>query len=133
MSKAATVALVGVIVLACASSGGMRSEPLGAGEAKFYTAPFQTVAPAAREAVREAGLDVDTVSHPDSLTWMILAKKGGSLFSYGELVRVVVQQTPEGAVAVRVFTKRRLATNITARGDWSGPIFEKLDLILAQH
>lgn len=133
MSKAAAVALVGMIVSACASTGGMRSEPLGAGEAKFYTAPFQTVAPAAREAVRAAGLDVDTVSHPDSMTWMILAKKSGSLFSYGELVRVVVQQTPEGAVAVRVFTKRRLATNITARGDWSGPIFAKLDMILAQH
>jgi hypothetical protein len=120
-------------VSACASTGGMRSEPLGAGDAKFYTAPFQTVAPAAREAVREAGLQVDTVSHPDSLTWMILAEKGWSLAGYGALVRVVVQQTPEGAVAVRVFTKRRLATNITARGDWSVPIFEKLDLILAQH
>ena len=124
-------AAVVLIAAACASTGGMVSEPLDAGEAKFYSAPLNTVAPAARQAVLAAGLDVDTVSQPDSLTWMILAKKGMSLFSYGELVRVVVRGTPEGAVAVRVITKRRLATNIAARGDWSGKIFEQLDHILA--
>jgi hypothetical protein len=65
---------------------------------------------------------------------MIAAKRGVSLLSWGELVRVVAQQTPDGtAVVVRVFTKRRLATNITAKGDWSGTIFEQLDHILAQH
>jgi hypothetical protein len=117
---------------ACASTGGLRSAPLDQGEVKLYAAPLAVVAPAAREAVLSAGLDVDTVSQLDSLTWMIIAKKGMSLFSYGELVRVVVQQAPEGAVAVRVFTKRRLATNITATGDWSGRVFERLDHILAQ-
>jgi hypothetical protein len=68
--------------------------------------------------VLAAGLDVDAVSQPDSLTWIIIAKKGLSLISYGELVRVVVHQTAEGPVAVRVITKRRVATNIVARGDW---------------
>ncbi len=117
---------------ACASAGGMRTEPVDAGEAKFYAAPLTVVVPATQEAVLSAGLDVDQVSQPDSLTWMIIAKKGMSLFSWGELVRVVAQQTPDGsAVVVRVFTKRRLATNITAKGDWSGPIFERLDQILA--
>jgi hypothetical protein len=121
-----------VIGAACASTGGLRSAPLDQGEVRFYDAPFAVVAPAAREGVLSAGLEVDTISHPDSLTWMIIAKKGMSLWSYGELVRVVVQQTPEGAVAVRVVTKRRLATNITARGDWSGRIFERLDQALAR-
>jgi len=78
-----------------------------------------------------AGLAVDTMSQPDSLTWMILGHRGLSLLSYGEVVRVIVQQVPEGAVAVRVVTKRRLATNITAK-DWSHPIFERLDQILTQ-
>lgn len=133
MSKSLMAVVLGVFASACASAGGMRSEPLSAGDAKFYLAPLTTVAPAAREAVLSAGLAVDTVSQPDSLTWMIIAEKGVSLFSYGELVRIVIQQTPEGAVAVRVFTKRRLATNIPARGDWSGQIFAKLDQILATH
>jgi len=117
---------------ACASTGELRSEPLDRGETKFYAAQLAVVAPAARLAVLSADLEVDTVSQLDSLTWMIIATKGMSLFSNGELVRVVAQQTPEGAVAVRVFTRRRLATNITARGDWSGRIFEQLDHILAQ-
>ena len=127
------LAALGIAVAACASTAGLRSQPLDAGEAKFYAAPLNTVAPAARQAVLAAGLDVDSVSQTDSLTWMIIAKKGMSLFSYGERVRVVVQQTADGPVAVRVFTKRRLATNITAKGDWSGPIFEQLDHILAEH
>jgi hypothetical protein len=132
VKKAFRLAALSAIMAACASTGGMRSQPLDAGETKFYAAPLNSVAPAARQAVLAAGLTVDTVSQPDSLTWMIIAKKGMSFFSYGEVVRVVVQQTPEGAVAVRVFTKRRLATNITAKGDWSKSIFDQLDHILAQ-
>jgi len=133
VSSAYGLAVAAAIAAACASTAGLRSEPLDAGETKFYAAPLAVVGPAARQAVLSAGLNVDTVSTLDSLTWMIIAKKGMSLFSYGELVRVVVAQTPDGAVAVRVFTKRRLATNVTAKGDWSGPIFQQLDLILAQH
>jgi hypothetical protein len=133
LTAACALAVAVIVTAACASAGGMRAEPIDAGEAKFYAAPLATVAPAARQAVLSAGLDVDTVTQPDSLTWMIIAKKGMSLFSYGELVRVVAQQTPEGPVVVRVFTKRRLATNITAKGDWSGRIFDELDHILAQH
>jgi hypothetical protein len=133
VTSAGRLAVVAVIAGACASTAGLRSAPLDAGETKFYAAPLAVVGPAARQAVLSAGLNVDTVSTPDSLTWMIIAKKGMSFFSYGELVRVVVAQTPDGAVAVRVFTKRRLATNVTAKGDWSGPIFQQLDSILAAH
>ena len=133
VSSAYGLAVAAAIAAACASTAGLRSEPLDAGETKFYAAPLAVVGPAARQAVLSAGLNVDTVSTLDSLTWMIIAKKGMSLFSYGELVRVVVAQTPDGAVAVRVFTKRRLATNVTAKGDWSGAIFQQLDRILAEH
>ena len=133
VSSAYGLAVAAAIAAACASTAGLRSEPLDAGETKFYSAPLAVVGPAARQAVLSAGLNVDTVSTPDSLTWMIIAKKGMSLFSYGELVRVVVAQTPDRAVAVRVFTKRRLATNVTAKGDWSGAIFQQLDRILAEH
>ena len=133
LTEASWVALLG-LVTACASAGGMRTEPLDAGEAKIYATPLGVVVPAAQQAVRAAGLEVENVSQPDSVTWMIVAKKGMSLFSWGELVRVVVQPSPDSAaVVVRVFTKRRLATNITAKGDWSGAIFDELDHILAQH
>jgi len=133
MPRGFQLAALAIIAAGCASVGGLRSEPLDAGEVKFYTARLDVVAPPPRQAVLAAGLDVDSTSQPDSLTWIIIAKKGMSFFSYGELVRVVVQQTTEGPVAVRVFTKRRMATNVMAKGDWSGTIYEKLDHILAQH
>lgn len=133
LSKAVSPTVLLVFVVGCASAGGIRSEPLDAGEAKVYAAPMTVVVPAVQQAVLAAGLDVDAVSQPDSATWMIVAKKGMSLFSWGELVRIVVQPTPDGATAVvRVFTKRRLATNITAKSDWSDTIFEELDHILTQ-
>ena len=107
VSSACRLAGAAVIVAACASTAGLRSAPLDAGETKFYAAPLAVVAPAARQAVLSAGLNVDSVATLDSLTWMIIAKKGMSLFSYGELVRVVVAQTPDGAVAVRVSAIRQ--------------------------
>ncbi len=113
----------------CASMGGLRAEPLDAGEVHFYGAPLANVVTAARQAALEVGLDIQEVTQVDSLTWMILGKKGVSLVSWGELVRVVVQQSAEGPVAVRVVTKRKLATSATAQA-WADPIFEKLDRIL---
>ena len=134
LTKASWFPVLLVLAAACASTGGMRSEPIDEGEARVYTAPLTVIAPAVQQAVLAAGLDVDGVSQPDSATWMIVAKKGMSFFSWGELVRVVAQETPDrAAVVVRVFTKRRLATNITAKGDWSGTIFDELDHILAQN
>ncbi len=45
------IAMLAVIAVGCASAGGMHSDPLDAGEVKFYSAPLNTVAPAARQAV----------------------------------------------------------------------------------
>ena len=105
VTRAGALAAAVGITAACASTAGLRSAPLDAGETKFYSQPLAVVGPAARQAVLSVGLNVDTVSTPDSLTWMIIAKKGMSC----------------------------LATNITARGDWSGKIYEQLDHILAAH
>jgi len=73
VTSAGRLAVVAVIAGACASTAGLRSAPLDAGETKFYAAPLGVVGPAARQAVLSAGLNVDTVSTPDSLTWMIIA------------------------------------------------------------
>ena len=61
---------------------------------------------------------------------MIIGKKGGSLFSYGELVRVVVEEHGENSTMVYVHTKRKMATNIFAKGDYSKTIFTNMDLQL---
>jgi hypothetical protein len=53
-----------------------------------------------------------------------------SMSSYGELVRVTVQGMSESETEVKVYTKRRLATNVTARGDWADTVFSNIALQL---
>lgn len=113
----------------CASLGGLRSAPLDEGELRSYPATLSTALPAARAAVRAVGLDVDDTTWVDSTTWMLLATRGGGFSSYGELVRVVVRSTASDAVAVRVISRRRLATTVFAP-DWTDAILAHLDHIL---
>ena len=120
-----STALVG----ACASVRGVRSQPLDAGEVHYYAAPFGDVVAATRTTVLALGIDVQDTAAVDSTTWMILGTKGFSLTSYGEVIRVIVHQTTDGPVAVRVVSRRRLATNVLAK-NWTDSIFEKLDAIL---
>jgi hypothetical protein len=117
-----------VLVAACASVQGVRSQPLDAGDVHFYAAPFSDVVAAARTTVLALEINIQDTATVDSTTWMVLGTKGLSLMSYGEVVRVIVHQTADGPVAVRVVSKRRLATNILAR-NWTDSIFEKLDAI----
>ena len=117
------------LVTACASVQGVRSQPHDAGEVRFYAAPFGDVVAATRTTVLALDIHVQDTTTVDSTTWMLLGTKGLSLTSYGEVVRVIVHQTADGPVTVRVVSKRRLATNITARNS-TDSIFEKLDAIL---
>ena len=125
------IAACAALAAACASVQGVRSEPIDAGEVRFYAAPFGDVVAATRTTVQTLEIKIQDTATVDSTTWMVLGTKGMSMMSYGEVVRVIVHQTPDGPVAVRVVTKRRLATNITAR-NWTDSIFEKLDAILHQ-
>jgi hypothetical protein len=117
------------LAVACASVQGVRSEPLDAGDVHFYAAPFGDVVAATRASVLALEISVQDTATVDSTTWMVLGTRGMSLVSYGEVVRVIVHQTSDGPVAVRVVSKRRMATNVFAR-NWSDSIFEKLDAIL---
>lgn len=124
-------AVCAALAAACASVQGVRSQPLDAGDVHFYAAPFGDVVAATRAAVLALEINVQDTATVDSTTWMVLGTKGMSLVSYGEVVRVIVHRTSDGPVAVRVVTKRRLATNVTAH-NWADAIFEKLDVTLHQ-
>jgi hypothetical protein len=119
-----------MLLVGCASAGGMKNAPLEAGVAREFPGSYEAIVRAARDATVQAGLAIDSFTDVDSSTAMIVAKKGSSLFSYGELVRVVVQRTGQNRTAVRVYTKRKLATNVTAKGDYSETIFENIALSL---
>ena len=118
------------LLCGCATTGGMRSTPLDTGVSRQYAGDFEIVFRATRAAITNAGLAIESYDEIDETTALIVAKKGASAFSWGELVRVVVQSTAPDKVTVRVLTKRKLATNVTARGDYSETIFSNIDLQL---
>lgn len=66
----------------------------------------------------------------DPKSWIIIAEEGMSLMSYGTFVRVSIEQTSDSETTVHVLTKKRLATNITAKGDYSSEILGYIPLEL---
>ena len=121
--------LVLTLLAACASAGGMRAEPLDVGVVREFNGDYTTVLRATRNAVASAGLAVDSYDEVNDSTAMIVAKKGSSAWSWGELVRVVIQKSGD-RVAVRVLSRRKMATNVTAKGDYSDTIFSNIELAL---
>jgi hypothetical protein len=119
-------------LLACATVGGLRTEPLEAGAYRAYRAPLNEVVMATRQAMAGSGIQVEEAPQIDEHTWMIIGKKGMSFASYGELVRAVVREQPDGQVSVRVVTKKKMATTVFAKGDWSQALFDQIALQLKQ-
>ena len=124
------ISLMAVMCFGCASVSGVRDEPLTTGYSQTYEAAFENVMKAAREATIESGLKIEEANKIDGKTYMIIGKAGTSAFSWGELVRVVVQEQSPNLVAVRVLTKKKLATNVVAKGDYSRSILSSIELKL---
>lgn len=130
--KSIGVALLAIcFVLSCSSASGIKEKPLSEGVTRSYSAAFGDVLKAAQQATVEAGLKIEEIYKVDESTWVIIAKTGTSAFSWGELVRIVVQKQESGSdTIVRVITKRKLATNVTAKGDYSDAILGTIELKL---
>lgn len=132
MNRISTAILLFATLLAsaCATVGGIQNAPLDAGTARVFQAPFDSTLQAAREAVVAAGLQIEGAQEVEPGTWIIVGKKGVSGFSWGELVRVAVARQEERSTRVTVHTQRRVATNVTAKGDYSESIFSNMALKL---
>jgi len=126
----ASVTVAAVALTGCRTVSGMRDAPVNEGVLRSYNADYPDVTRAAYEAVRSIGLTVEEVAQLDAATWRVIATAGASAFSWGELVRVSVQQQQARPVAVWVLTRRRLATNITAKDDYSPEVFGRMDSAL---
>jgi hypothetical protein len=122
--------LVLTVFLACATSGGLKQEPLTAGETQKFVGNYDTILKAARDATVASGLHLESVEKVDDHTWTILGKKDASAWSWGEIVRVVIQQVSPDTTSVRIISKKRMATNVGARGDYSQAIFSDMELKL---
>ncbi|MFQ5627467.1 MAG: hypothetical protein ACE5I1_01805 [bacterium] len=126
----AAMFVISMIMNNCASTAAVQNAPLHAGVGRTFNASFDRTLKAAREAVTEAGLQIESASQMDENTWMILGKKSMSAWSYGELVRVLVSRKGAQRTEVRVFTKKRVSINLTAKGDYSNAILSNVELKL---
>lgn len=125
--------LVAVLLVlgGCSSAAKVQNAPLHAGTGRTFEAQFEKTLSAAREAVVETGLQIESASQVDSDTWMIIAKKGTSAWSWGELVRVVVVRDGDAKTTVRVHSARRVGTNVAAKGDYALSILSNIELKLS--
>ena len=121
---AIALALVVGAASGCATTDTMREAPLSEGKTQTFAAPFDTVLEATRESIPEAGFGIQEVNQVDAGTTAFIAEKSGGAFSYGERVRVLVQRQGDAETLVRVLTKKKMATNVFAKGDWSDTLFQ---------
>ena len=115
------------LLTACNSMGGLRAAPVDNGTARTYVGSYSKVLLAAREALAGANLDIQEASEIEpGKTYMLIAKKGMSQFSFGEMVRVVVHKMDRSHTEVRVVTKRRGKLNVFAKGDYSKNVLDQV-------
>lgn len=123
--------IVGLLGSACATMGGLRNEPLNKGVTRQFDAPLSRTVQVGREAMVGSEIEVKEVERLGEDTWMIMGNKKAGIASYGELVRMVLTGTEEGPTTVRIITKKRMATNVLAEGDWSRSIYDQMELALS--
>lgn len=129
--KTLTIILAfGILLSACATSNSVKKAPLSEGVAKTYEADYETVIEATRDAVTDAGLNIEETYEEDEDTFVILGKSRAGGLSWGEFARTVINNNEGNTTTVRVLTKKRVAVNVTAEGDFSKEIFSSLDISL---
>ena len=118
--------LAALVTSACATVGGVQNEPLDAGTARVFEAPFDATLQAAREALVENGFKIEAAREVEPGTWIVVGQTGMSFVSRGEIVRVAVVRQEERATRVTVHTRLKVATNIFAENDYSDIIFSRM-------
>lgn len=125
MRRQLSVLAVVVLGTACATTGTVTSESPEAGRAFRFAEACARVTPLVVPTLEAFGFVVRSADSAEPCGTTVVARKPVSLASWGELVRVTVRPV-DGGTEVRILTRRALATNVTARGDWSGEIYREL-------
>lgn len=137
------------VLVGCASGGTQEEAPAGTvasgaapsdedGRYFVFAAEFDPVLLATRSAVLLEGYkirgDYDVVKGSDHV---ILADKFPTPFDAGTLIRVEIERPEQTSrsgprTIVRIFTTRRVMSNLEVRGDASEPIFRRIHELLSQ-
>jgi hypothetical protein len=116
----------------CATVNSVSREPLTDGLTWPYPVPLEYVIQATRTVMTRGEVTIERDAPLDTRTWMIVGTQGVSLFSWGEIVRVVIVGYPW--TTVTAYCEPRIATNVTAMDtdDFAAKLFPAIALELAQ-
>jgi hypothetical protein len=118
------VALVAALSMSagCATVSSMADE--FDGEERSFAVPHACacVRDALEPAFRGLRFEIKTLQDLGTCDRDVVAVKGVSAFGWGEIVRVTLRDGDAGGTRLSVTTSRRLATNVTAKDDWSAQI-----------
>lgn len=105
----------------------VKNAPLHAGDARTFEQPFKTMIRYARDACTDAGLVMESSERIDEDTYMIMSKAKTSAFSWGEVVRIVLEQKDTMKTVMRVYTRKRIGINVTAKASYTNTIFTSVE------
>lgn len=105
----------------------VKNAPLHAGDARTFDQPFKTMIKYSRSACSDAGLVMESSERIDEDTYMILSKAKTSAFSWGEIVRVVLEKNDDMKTVMRVYTRKRIGINVAAKGSYTNTLFSSIE------
>ncbi|WP_394846525.1 hypothetical protein LZC95_03565 [Pendulispora brunnea] len=108
----------------CATVDSVRDTPITYGTPRLFTGEYKTIIQASRKALTDGGLSTELDYAVDDHTWMLLGKDGADMTSWGSYVRLVVEKQAGGAY-VRLYAKKAMATNVTAKDDYQ-EVFDRI-------
>lgn len=121
-----------VILSGCIGVGTMRELAPDVGTHVRYAAPVSAVRHALPGAIEQRGLRIELEESVDSVTTMVIARKGAGFFSNGVMVRVLVWPAADGAqTSARVVARSRYALDLSGAADrWEPRTIAALDAAL---
>lgn len=117
MRSLATLLLVVPAAGGCLGPGAMRPIAPDRGTEVRYAVSVDTLLSALPAALADRRLRIAFREPFDSATTMFIAVRGGNLFSYGELVRVLVSPTADGSTSARFVARSRNMLDLSGRVD----------------
>jgi hypothetical protein len=114
-----------MFAVGCATRSSVKDKPLDAGTWQEFSAPKAKVSDFALASVKELELDVVEQYSASPSTSVIVAEAGISGWSYGEIVRVAIEELGASRTSVRVVSDAKFKMNYTAP-DHSREIISKI-------
>lgn len=127
-----TISFAVITLVACATTETIQQSALAEGVVERFDAPFNKVAPATLDAVRQLDVNITSTQQvPNGIE--IVVSKPLSAFSWGEVGRIFIEKKDGAPTPVYVNWQKRVRTQLTgtSQSEFSGQLYADIKKILA--